>query len=74
MGKSKERRSPEAAPSGEVRRDGKSVVGRSEYVAFPEWGIAGLHAKIDTGARTSALHVEDLEVLPDGRVRFHVML
>ena len=38
------------------------------------WGITGLRAKVDSGARTSALHVEDLEVLGNGHVRFHVIL
>ena len=31
-------------------------------------------AKIDTGARTSALHVERVKELPAGRVRFDVCL
>lgn len=50
------------------------TVGRSEYVDLPEWGIADLLAKVDTGARTSALHVEDLERLPGNRVAFHVIV
>ncbi|MEO1369798.1 MAG: RimK/LysX family protein, partial [Acidobacteriota bacterium] len=31
-------------------------------------------AKIDTGTRTSALHVEHLEVLDDGRLRFDAVV
>ncbi len=53
---------------------GKTVIGWSEYVQFPAWGIDDIQAKVDTGARTSALHVEDIESTPDGRVRFHVMV
>lgn len=50
------------------------VIGWNEYVDLPEWGIHGLRAKVDTGARSSALHVEDIEVLPHGRVAFDVIL
>lgn len=49
-------------------------IGWSEYVDLPEWGITRLLAKADTGARSSALHVEELEELGQGRVRFRVVL
>ena len=52
----------------------KPIIGRREYVAFPEWGIRGVEAKIDTGARTSALHVDNIKRLPKERVRFDVVL
>ncbi len=52
----------------------KTVIGWSEYIDLPDWKIIGLKAKIDTGARTSALHVEDIEKLPGNKVRFHVVL
>jgi len=51
-----------------------AVIGWSEYVSFPEWGIGALRAKADTGARTSALHVEEIEELPRDWVRFQVVL
>src|SRR5262245_40634733 len=44
-------------------------IGWKEYLDLPELGIFRLKAKIDTGARTSALHVDSLtvvETLPDG--------
>ena len=44
-------------------------IGWKEYLDLPEMGIFRLKAKIDTGARTSALHVDALkmvETLPDG--------
>ena len=50
------------------------VIGAAEYVDIPAWGVYRLAAKVDTGARTSALHVENVRTLPGGRVRFDVRL
>ena len=51
------------------------VLGWREWVALPHLGIASIKAKLDSGARTSSLSVEDLETFHlDGRlhVRFGV--
>ena len=34
----------------------KTIIGRSEFVDFPELGILGIEAKIDTGAYSTAIH------------------
>jgi hypothetical protein len=50
------------------------VIGVAEFVDFPEWKIRHLRAKIDTGARSSALHVENIREVGGGKVRFDVRL
>lgn len=46
----------------------KAVIGRREMVTLPELGLT-LCGKADTGARTSALHAEDIETYEaDGHV------
>lgn len=50
------------------------IIGVAEFVDFPDWGVKSLRARIDTGARTSALHVENVRLLAGSRVRFDVRL
>lgn len=50
------------------------LIGWTENVDLPDWDVRKLRAKIDTGARSSALHVENIVELPRNRVRFDIVL
>lgn len=50
----------------------KTVVGRAEEVFFPTLNNVSLHARIDTGAKTSSIWASEITELADGKlsVRF----
>lgn len=52
-----------------------ALIGWQESVSLPELGAGPIVAKIDTGARSGALHADDIRILGRGkrmRVRFKV--
>jgi len=54
---------------------GKTMLGWKEWVSLPGIGVPAVKVKIDTGARTSALHAFSLKTFEEGgrrRVRFGI--
>ncbi len=66
------KRSRENQPESE--QESKLIIGWREVISIPEWGITELRAKMDTGARSSAIDGASSEILPKGRIRFEVVL
>ena len=39
----------------------KKIIGRLESITLPELGINNLEVRVDTGAKTSSLHVDNIK-------------
>ena len=53
--------------------DGTIIAGWSERVDLLDWGLHRVRAKLDTGAKTSAIDVAQFEMIDDDHVRFEVV-
>lgn len=65
---------PKTKTATKVKRAPKLTVGWLEHIDLPELKVYGLRAKLDTGAKSSALHVEHLRHLTPHKVAFDVVL
>lgn len=43
-----------------AKKTAKIIIGRSEKVDFPDFGLSGIDAKIDTGAYSTAIHAHKI--------------
>ncbi len=48
----------------------KKILGWREFISIPELSIKEIKAKLDSGARTSALHVTNLKIIKRGQTQF----
>lgn len=59
-----------------MKTSDKTIIGRREFVDFPELNLSRIVAKIDTGAYTSSIHCHDIRIVAgtDGKsVRFSLL-
>ncbi|HCS53539.1 RimK/LysX family protein [Rubinisphaera sp.] len=52
----------------------RQTIGWRERIDLPDWGVQGIEAKSDTGARSSAVDVKNLKIEEDDYVSFDVAL
>jgi len=51
-----------------MNNKGKTIIGRLESIGLPELAIDDLQVRVDTGAKTSSLHVDNItKVIKDGK-------
>jgi hypothetical protein len=58
------------------RKNAKITIGRKDKVDFPQLGLYDVDAKVDTGAYTSSIHCDKIELIEQGgkkRVGFRLL-
>lgn len=48
-----------------MKNQDKKIIGRLEYISFPDFGIENIEAKIDTGAYSGSIHVSSVNETTD---------
>ena len=55
-----------------MRPEKLNIIGWKESVDLPEWGIRHITVKVDTGARRSAIDVDNIKELGKGKIQFDI--
>jgi len=50
----------------------KEIIGIHEYINFEDLDSTKFIAKIDTGAKTSSMHIEDIKVIDDKNIQIKI--
>lgn len=49
-----------------IRKKEKTTIGWREFISLPDLGVDSIKVKVDTGARTSSIHVSEVKIITRG--------